>query len=71
MQENPIHKKKVFIYKKPTTEQKRFCLNCGADISDRRKGTKYCCPECRQASYNYDYTKYYSIVSARKLGFDL
>lgn len=48
--ENPI--KRTFIVKKATkdtTKNRRFCLNCGKDISNMHERAKYCCQECGMA----------------------
>lgn len=47
---------KSIIVLKPTINplEKRFCKNCGADISHKRKGAMFCCHSCCDA-YHEDY----------------
>ena len=38
----------VFWKKKTETKEVRRCLNCGKDISNKRKDAKFCCNACWQ-----------------------
>ena len=40
-----ITKKKTILVKKPT-EERKFCLHCGKDITHLHGKSKYCCPLC-------------------------
>lgn len=42
---------KVIIAKKPTMYVGRVCLNCGADLSNRRADAKFCCTSCYTAYF--------------------
>lgn len=42
----------VFITKKPTNDNVRRCLNCGKDISNKRKNARFCSNACCQG-YKY------------------
>lgn len=47
--------KKVFVVKKKEQKQDfRRCLNCGADISNKRKGARFCNKICYKAYYSAD-----------------
>jgi protein-arginine kinase activator protein McsA len=46
----------AIFWKKKTdstsNKEVRRCLNCGKDISDKRKDAKFCCNTCYQGYYN-------------------
>ena len=46
--------KKVVIVKKETQQNFRRCLNCGADISNKRKDAQFCNKICYKAYYSAD-----------------
>lgn len=44
----------AIFWKKNTTNENqevRRCLNCGKDISNKRKDAKFCCSTCWQGYY--------------------
>ena len=44
----------AIFWKKNTTDTQevRRCLNCGKDISNKRKNAKFCCNECWQGYHS-------------------
>lgn len=51
-----VDKKVIWVKKNDstTTNPVRRCLNCGKDISDKRKHAKFCSQACYQGYYNLD-----------------
>ena len=47
----------VFLKKKPSNDNVRRCLNCGKDISNKRKDAKFCSNQCWQG-YNFISPRY-------------
>ena len=43
---NPIRREKKTILVKKPTEERKFCLHCGKDITHLHGKSKYCCPLC-------------------------
>ena len=49
---------RIILVKNPITiNATRRCLNCGTDISHKRKDARFCCPACYEGYYGLDHVR--------------
>lgn len=47
--------KTIIVKNQVPIKEKRVCLNCGTDISHKRRDAKFCCSACYNGFHGIDY----------------